>query len=85
MIEDQKKLRQANNLFKQINLIKFTKLVKLIDQDSLFSFGAKLVEAKWKVANGVTQETSVMKILKFKQEKLDAYIAKSFKERYQFS
>jgi hypothetical protein len=75
---------------------------KLKQAMTAFSFGAKLVEAKWKDANGVTQETSVMKILKYsdererfmscsavtrfklEQEKLDAYIAKSFKERYPF-
>ena len=78
------------------------KTKKLKQAMTAFSFGAKLVEAKWKDQNGVTQETSVMKILnyadererfmrcsavtrfKLEQEKLDAYIAKSFKERYPF-
>lgn len=35
LVEDQKNLRKANNLSKQISLIKFTSLVKLVDQDSL--------------------------------------------------
>lgn len=67
-----------------------------------FSFGAKLIEAKWKDANGFDKVSSVMEILtyadererfmkcnavtrfKLEQEKLDAYIAKTFKERYPF-
>ncbi len=63
-----------------------------------FSFGAKLIEAKWKDANGFDKVSSVMEILKYadererfmrcpavvrfklEQEKLDSYIAKTFKE-----
>lgn len=93
-------LSQTFNQDSAWSLEKQTK--KLKQAMTAFSFGAKLVEAKWKDANGVTQETSVMKILKYadererfmrcsavtrfklEQEKLDAYIAKSFKERYPY-
>lgn len=93
-------LSQTFNQDSAWSLAKKTK--KLKQAMTAFSFGAKLIEAKWKDANGFKQETSVMKILKYsdererfmscsavtrfklEQEKLDAYIAKSFKERYPF-
>lgn len=78
------------------------KTKKLKQAMTAFSFGAKLIEAKWKDANGFDKKSSVMEILtyadererfmncnavtrfKHEQEKLDAYIAKTFKERYPF-
>jgi len=75
---------------------------KLKQAMTAFSFGAKLIEAKWKDANGFDKVSSVMEILKYgdererfmrcsavirfkqEQEKLDSYIAKSFKKRYPF-
>ena len=75
---------------------------KLKQAMTAFSFGAKLIEAKWKDANGYDKVSSVMGILnyadererfmrcgavtrfKFEQNKLDTYIANTFKDRYPF-
>ena len=75
---------------------------KLKQAMTAFSFGAKLIEAKWKDTNGNDKISSVMEILnyadererfmrcsavtrfKFEQNKLDTYIANTFKDRYPF-
>ena len=75
---------------------------KLKQAMTAFSFGAKLIEAKWKDVNGYDKVSSVMEILnyadererfmrcgavtrfKFEQNKLDTYIANTFKDRYPF-
>lgn len=93
-------LSQTFNEDSAWSLAKKTK--KLKQAMTAFSFGAKLIEAKWKDANGFDQVSSIMEILKYadererfmrcgavtrfklEQEKLDAYIAKSFKARYPF-
>lgn len=67
LIEDQPQIREANNLTKKIGLIKFTKLVKLIDQDSLSVL-------RGMTANELTQHLSqpTVEEISLYQEQIDA-------------